>query len=81
MWTYPLRTTLQMLQTSVLCMFSHDVKNIQYVHLKYWTLPCDFSDIHHSNGDWDPAQCCHAPAPQSSAFPGGHHGLLLPPGP
>lgn len=40
-----------------------------------------FSDIHHLNGDWHPAQCCHAPAPQSSALPGGHHGLLLPPGP
>lgn len=42
---------------------------------------CDSSDIHHLNRDWDPAQCCRAPAPQSSALPVGHYGLLLPPGP
>lgn len=41
-------------------------------------LLCDFSDIHHFNGDRHPAQRRYAPAPQSSALSGGYHGLLLP---
>lgn len=42
---------------------------------------CGFSDIHHLGRDWHAAQRCHIAASQQSPLPGGHHGLLLPPGP